>query len=407
MNNNTNNINPGRDGSYRGQPQHPASGYRPQGQAPRGSYGGRPSYGTQSPKGVQGRRSASPRSYNTGGGNGGGGFDGRKLFFIILIVAVIIIGIIVAAVKSGASRPASVVDSGSESITDTETVPETETADDPSRIKYAVADENTVKLTTQVSSEYVIMIDPEEGRIVAEKNPDQMIYPASMTKIMTLIVAYENCENLYDTFVITKAITDPLYVAGASTAGFETDTPVTVKDLLYGAALPSGGDATDALAIYTAGSIEGFVDMMNKKALSMGLSNTHFVNASGLHDDNHYSTPHEIALILQYALNIPYLREIMSTRYYKADAVNELNPDGIPMYNTMFSRLGSLAETDVARIIAGKTGYTNEGLNCLASVGEVKATGKEYIVVAAKAPGLNDAAADTANLYTILFGTGN
>ena len=220
-------------------------------------------------------------------------------------------------------------------------------------------------------------------------------------------MAYENCENLYDTFTLTKEITDPLFVAGASVAGFEVDQPITIKDLLYGAALPSGGDATDALAVYTAGSIEAFVDMMNAKALSMGLSNTHFMNPSGLHHDDHYSTPHEIALILQYALNDPYLREIMSSRTYHAQATNEMNPDGITMYNTMFSRLGNLAETDVARIIAGKTGYTNEGLNCLASVGVVKETGKEYIVVAAKAPGKNDAAADTANLYTLMFGTGN
>ncbi len=397
MNGNSNYTNGGQDGGYRGQrparpyvPQHrPQQNQRPQGSDRRGTY--------------EHRRSATPRSYSTGGGN----FDGLKLLFIVLLVAVIIAGVIFAVVKQRAAKPVS-GDEGTDSFT--ETLPDTEESDlpdDPSRVKYAISDENTVKLTSQVASEYVIMIDPEQGRIVAEKNPDSMIYPASMTKIMTLIVAYENCDNLYDTFTLTKEITDPLFVAGASVAGFEVGQPITIKDLLYGAALPSGGDATDALAVYTAGSIEAFVDMMNKKALSMGLSNTHFMNPSGLHHDDHYSTPHEIALILQYALNDPYLRENMSSRTYHAQATNEMNPDGITMYNTMFSRLGNLAETEVARIIAGKTGYTNEGLNCLASVGEVKATGKEYIVVAAKAPGKNDAASDTANLYSLLFGTGN
>ena len=390
------NGNSNQNHDYRGQrparpyvPQgRPQQSRRPAGNAPRNTY--------------EYRRPAAPRGYDTGGGN----FDGWKLLFIVLLVAVIIAGVIFAVVKQRASKP--VAGDGTESITEsqTETVPETEPIDDPSRVKYAFADEYTVTLDSEVLSEYVIMIDPEQGRIVAEKNPDSMIYPASMTKIMTLIVAYENCENLYDTFTLTKEITDPLFIAGASVAGFEVDQPITIKDLLYGAALPSGGDATDALAIYTAGSIEAFVEMMNKKALSMGLSNTHFVNPSGLHDDNHYSTPHEIALILQYALNVPYLREVMSSRTYHAQATNKDNPDGITMYNTMFSRLGKLAETDTAKIIAGKTGFTNEGLNCLASVGEVKSSGKEYIVVAAKAPGKNDAASDTANLYTLLFGTG-
>lgn len=398
MNGNSNQVNPGRNGGYR--EQRPARPYVPQS---RPQQNRRPDVNSHRST-YEYRRSASPRSYDTGGGN----FDGWKLLFIVLLVAVIIAGVIFAVVKQRASKPVSVEDSGTESLTETmeDTVPETDAPDEPTRVKYAISDEYTLTLTTQVASEYIIMIDPLLGRVVAEKNPDSMIYPASMTKLMTLIVAYENCENLYDTFTLTKEITDPLFVAGASVAGFEVDQPITIKDLLYGAALPSGGDATDALAIYTAGSIEAFVTMMNKKALSMGLSNTHFVNPSGLHDDNHYSTPHEIALILQYALNIPFLREVMSSRTYHAQATNKDNPDGITMYNTMFSRLGNLAETDTARIIAGKTGFTNEGLNCLASVGEVKSSGKEYIVVAAKAPGKNDAASDTANLYTLLFGTG-
>ena len=390
------NGNSNQNHDYRG--QRPARPYVPQG---RPQQSRRPA-GNAQRNTYEYRRPAAPRGYDTGGGN----FDGWKLLFIVLLVAVIIAGVIFAVVKQRASKP--VAGDGTESITEsqTETVPETEPIDDPSRVKYAFADEYTVTLDSEVLSEYLIMIDPEQGRIVAEKNPDSMIYPASMTKIMTLIVAYENCENLYDTFTLTKDITDPLFIAGASVAGFEVDQPITIKDLLYGAALPSGGDATDALAIYTAGSIEAFVGMMNKKALSMGLSNTHFVNPSGLHDDNHYSTPHEIALILQYALNVPYLREVMSSRTYHAQATNKDNPDGITMYNTMFSRLGRLAETDTAKIIAGKTGFTNEGLNCLASVGVVKSSGKEYIVVAATAPGKNDAASDTANLYTLLFGTG-
>ncbi len=437
MNHNINSNRPGREGGYRGNmPQRPSKGGGQNGryQSPShssgrgGRNGGRGYTGgsgeNQPYRGdnraqKRGQASGTPRNTSSGGArrsayprgyapvSGGGGNDGIKLIFILLITAVIITGIIVAIVKSKDARPAYSGDTGNG---DTLATTSAETAEAPapgatSGLHYAIEDENTVQLSGHVSSEYMIMIDPEEGRIIAQKNPDEMIYPASMTKIMTLIVAYENCQNLDDTFVLTTDITDPLFLAGASTAGFEVGQAISIRDLLYGAALPSGGDATDALAIYTAGSMEAFADMMNKKALSLGLSNTHFVNASGLHDDNHYSTAHEIALILEYALDIPYLREIMSSRTYTAKATNQQNPGGIPMFNTMFSRLGEYADTKTATIIAGKTGYTNEGLNCLASVGMLKSTGKEYIVVAAKAPGKNDAAIDTANLYTLLFGS--
>ena len=269
-------------------------------------------------------------------------------------------------------------------------------------VTYAIKTDDTLKLTDEIASDYAIMIDLGNNTVVAEKGGDEMIYPASMTKVMTLIVAYENCKNLDDTFTMTAEITDPLFKEGASVAGFSVGEEVTIRDLLYGAILPSGADATDALAIYTAGSIEKFVAMMNKKVLQLGLSNTHFSNPSGLHDKNHYSTPHEMALIFEYAMKIDGCREILSTYKYTT-ALTDKHPDGILLTSTMFSRMKG-DESGVAEIIAGKTGYTNEGLHCLVSLGKRNGTGKEYVLVTAHAAATYDPIYDCINLYKKLFG---
>ncbi len=267
-------------------------------------------------------------------------------------------------------------------------------------VAYASVNSKTAELGDSITSDNAILINLGTNTVKAQKSPDATIFPASMTKIMTLIVAYENCKNLDDTFTMTAEITDPLFLAGASVAGFAVGEKVTIRDLLYGAILPSGGDATDALAIYTAGSIEAFADMMNKKVLSMGLSNTHFTNPSGLHDDDHYSTVHEIALILEYAMQIEECRRILSTYQYTTESTPE-HPDGIPLTSTMFSRMKG-DESGTATVLGGKTGFTNEGLHCLASFAKVGS--EEYIFVTAHAPGTYDPVYDCINVYKNLFG---
>lgn len=324
--------------------------------------------------------------------------------FASLLLLMITAGIFFTVAKSRTHQPN--VDAYQTGIEDIDTTqPNSPSGNEDSstnkiNVSYAIKNKNTITLTDEIVSDYAIMINIKDNTIVAEKQADVMIYPASMTKIMTLIVAYENCRNFDDTFVITHEITDPLFQAGASVAGFAIGEAVTIRDLLYGAALPSGADATDALAIYTAGSIDAFVDMMNHKAAQMGLSNTHFSNPSGLHDDNHYSTPHEIALILEYALQIEGCREILST-YKHTSAPTAQNPNGLTMVSTMFSRMEG-GESGVAQVIAGKTGYTNEGLHCLASMARTD-NGDEYILVTAHAPGKNDPVYDCINLYRRLF----
>lgn len=326
--------------------------------------------------------------------------------FAVLLVIMIIVGIVctIANSKKTADAGASIDTENSAFDTASSDLSGDENGGNANSkifVTYASANSDTVELGSTIASDYGILIDLSTNTIVAQKDPDATIFPASMTKIMTLIVAYENCKDLDEKFTMTNAILDPLYRASASVAGFSAGEEITVRDLLYGAILPSGGDATDALAIHIGGSIEGFVEMMNKKAVRMGLSNTHFANPSGLHDNDHYSTPHEMAMILQYAMKIDKCREILSTYKYTTASTTQ-HPDGLPLVSTMFSRMAG-NESGTATVLGGKTGYTNEGLHCLASFAKVDSTGKEYVLVTAHGPETYAPIFDCINVYKELF----
>ncbi len=326
--------------------------------------------------------------------------------FTVAIALIIVVGIVFALVnlfwgnKDEAEDKNAYVSDAADTAEDTSADDEISGDTQKISVTYASVTSETKDLGSSIASDYGILINLGMNTVTAAKDPDATIFPASMTKVMTLIVAYESCKNLDDKFTMTLEITDPLFAAGASVAGFAVGEQITIRDLLYGAILPSGGDATDALAIYTAGSIEAFVDMMNRKVLEMGLSNTHFKNPSGLHDDDHYSTPHEMALILQYALKIEECKKILCTYQYTTSPTPQ-HPNGILLTSTMFSRMKG-DESGVAEIVGGKTGFTNEGLHCLASYAKVGSD--EYVLVTAHAPAMYDPVYDCINVYKNLFG---
>ena len=234
----------------------------------------------------------------------------------------------------------------------------------------------TVIVDEEIQCTHAVLIDVANAAVLVDKKSNEQIYPASMTKVMTLIVAYEHLESFDLTYTFTADLINPLVEANASRAGFFPGETVPVIDLLYGAALPSGADATSALAELIAGSEEAFVELMNQKATEMGLSGTHFVNASGLHDDAHYSTLREIAAIFSYAMQIEPLRKILSTYQY---TTTEQNPGGILLTSTLFSGLSG-DEMPGIKILAGKTGYTLEAHRCLVSMA-VRDDGREFIAV--------------------------
>lgn len=232
-------------------------------------------------------------------------------------------------------------------------------------------------------SPYMILVDLESGEVLLECNARDRIYPASLTKIMTAILAIENTKNMDEVITLSPDIFQNLYEENASVAGFEPDETVRLQDLLYGILLPSGAECCLAFADKVAGSEEAFVELMNCKAESLGMENTHFCNVTGLQNPDHYSTVKDISILLQYALKNESFKEAFTCRSYTTTSSKQ-HPEGITFYSTMFEKLGD-AEVTGGEILGGKTGYTTQAGLCLASLARLG--GKEYILVTAKAEG--------------------
>ena len=265
----------------------------------------------------------------------------------------------------------------------------------------AAVTENTKTLDLELYSEYALLIDLESNTVLAQKNADQRIFPASMTKVMTILTAAAHIENWDETFTMTQSIIDPLFLADASMAGFVHGEEVSMMDLLYGAVLPSGAEATEALAITVAGSEEAFADLMNKKAQELGLQDTHFVDASGLHDENHYTTLSDMAIIMQAALDDPRCREVL-TSVHHTSSPTEQNPDGVAMTNKFLYRIHP-QQTGNVNIQAAKTGYTAQAMNCCVSFG-IMENGRAAICVTAHAWTGDYCIADHLALYSTYCG---
>ena len=244
-----------------------------------------------------------------------------------------------------------------------------------------------------LNSPYAILMDASTGEVLAEQNADTQMYPASMTKILTAVTAMESVNSLDEIVTMPYEIYATLYEEGASMAGFEAGEQASVRQLLYGVILPSGAECCIALADLIDGSESAFVQRMNEKAQALGMSSTHFVTCTGLHDAQHYSTVRDIAVLLQYALQSSDFREIFTAHSYSV-APTAQHPEGFTFYSTMFQSLGDASVTG-GEILGGKTGYTEEAGLCLASLAQVN--GREYILVTADAPGSHD----TEPLHTI------
>ena len=243
-------------------------------------------------------------------------------------------------------------------------------------------DSDTAEIPASNDCGGAIIIETATGRAVAARNPHTRFYPASTTKIMTLLVACENIKNYEDTFTMNLEITDPLYVAEASVAGFLNGEEITMTDLLYGLILPSGADAAIALAEKISGGEAEFVKLMNKKAEELGLTDTHFVNTSGLYDSEHYTIAYDMAVILETALQNPVCKKVLSTYRYTTSKTPQ-HPEGIELSATLFDYMYG-TEPETATVLGGKTGFVNESGYCIASYGKGNETDNEYIVVTLK-----------------------
>ena len=242
--------------------------------------------------------------------------------------------------------------------------------------------EGNINLNT-LYSPYAVLVDMESGNVLAEQNSTERMYPASLTKIMTALIAIEETEDMEQTTTLPSDIFPSLYEENASLAGFQPGETVTWKDLLYGVMLPSGAECCLTFARQIAGSEGAFVDLMNKKAEELGMNDTHFSNATGLQDKKHYSTVRDIAVLLRYALENETFRQVFTARRYSVPPT-AYHSEGFTFYNTMFQAMDNAGISD-DDILGGKTGYTEKAGLCLASLAEIN--DREYILVTAKADG--------------------
>lgn len=229
-------------------------------------------------------------------------------------------------------------------------------------ICYAVSDE------PEISAGAAILIDSSTEKVLYSKNESQKMYPASTTKIMTAILTLENC-NLDDIVVVPyEAIAS--IPSGYSVAALQPGEQLTVEQLLEVMLVHSANDAANVLAFHISGSLETFADLMNKKVEELGLTNTHFTNPSGKHDDNHYTTAYDLAIIMKYCMKNSEFQRLASLKYCTIPATNKYE-------ERVFSTTNELLIYDNREVasnyyypyaIAGKTGYTTEAKNCLVSV---------------------------------------
>ncbi len=241
--------------------------------------------------------------------------------------------------------------------------------------------------TQQLTSTYMVLVDLDTDEIVAERECDKVVAPASMTKILTVLTARDFIteENMDDTFVITREITDYVDKNDCSAVGFLPDDVVTVRDLLYGTILCSGADAALGLAEYCCGTQEAFVEQMNLKVSQLGLSETaHFTNVVGIYNDDLHCTMKDMAVILGMAVQDDLLRDVLSKRKYTTSTKYEdLGfPDGIEISNWFLRRIEDKEMN--GNVIAAKTGFVNESGCCAASYYEAN-SGKRYICVTGNA----------------------
>ena len=274
------------------------------------------------------------------------------------------------------------------------------------------ADAATFTVNEKLSASTVYLLNLDTDTVVVDINSDKKVFPASTTKIMTYIVTVEQIEDIKGTKVMIKQeVLDKLIGTGSSVSGLQTfvDKEVTVYDLLAALMIKSGNDAAMVLADYIGGgSIQKFVDLMNAKAEELGCVNTHFMNPHGLHDEDHYTTAQDLAVISRYAMTLPEFNEIVNTTtaYMSVDKDKEY-----PLITTNYlideTRGGDYYYPYAKGI---KTGTTDEAGYCLVST--ASHNGYTYMAVVLGAPCVdkngkeietNGAMQDTITLYNWAF----
>lgn len=255
-----------------------------------------------------------------------------------------------------------------------------------------------------------LLINTDSDLVIYEKNADEKMYPASLTKIMTAVIAIENVKDLENTKVTAKAyIFDELYGLGGSTAGIYKGETFSMKDLLAALLIPSGNEAAMMIADYLGnGSIPAFVDKMNERAKELGMKNTHFVNPHGLHNDDHYTSARDLAILAKHAMELPVFKEIVSKTRYTLPATEIYNKERILVTTNQMIEpgtkyyYGSFGDKEI--VTGVKTGYTESAGKCF--VGTASKDGVNLLSISlggnlgsSPQEGSNEAFEDTKKLF--------
>lgn len=221
---------------------------------------------------------------------------------------------------------------------------------------------NNTNSGPDINAESALLIDNKTNKVLYSKDMNRKMFPASTTKILTAILVLEN--HSLDEKVTASYNAVMTIPSGYSTASIQIDEVLTVEQLLELLLVHSANDAANVLAEYTGGSIDSFVAMMNTKINELGLSDTHFTNPYGLQDNNHYTTAHDLAIIMQYCLKNDDFRKIAGQASCAIPSTNKSEPRKYSSTNELLIAGNS---NYYPNLIAGKTGYTSEAGECLVS----------------------------------------
>jgi len=236
------------------------------------------------------------------------------------------------------------------------------------------SDDTDLELTAHAAA----VLDLNGGTALYQKSPCERMNPASTTKVMTAIVAMKY-GNLSDMVTVTEEAI--INEAGSSMAGVKPGDVISLKDLLYGLLIPSGNDAANAIAVHVGGSIEGFVSMMNEEAKRLGATGTHFANANGLTDPDHYTTAYDLYLMFHEALEYDLFREIIGAQSYTALFTDGEGKEKTAAWTVGNYYMNGKAETpEGLTVFGGKTGTTQAAGYCLI-MGSRTEDGREYASV--------------------------
>lgn len=239
----------------------------------------------------------------------------------------------------------------------------------------------------EVQAKAVYLVNLDTGQVVYEKNAQETVFPASVTKIMTAVLVLENVRNIdTETIIVEPYMLEEFQNLGYSysNAGLLNYEEFTVRDLLYAILIQSASDAADVLAAHVGGgSISTFVSMMNDKARELGMTGTQFANPHGLHNDNHYTTAYDLYILTTYAMKLPGFMDMVQTNAY--DFVTNLRPSSNYLITTNYLQDNARhPELYYAPIRGIKTGTTDEAGSCLVST--ATKDGYTYLLILMGAP---------------------